>query len=273
MPLIHRIDHPIVEGARMGKTGPGGSYKINTSCIVYRLGDTLIDTGPSNQWPAVKAFLEEKTLRQVLLTHYHEDHSGNCGHIQDHFEVPLRVHENSHERIVKGFDVNLVSRMLFGDASRSKKGHKPKKHQACYELDDGIILNTVYLPGHTNDLVCIHEPNHGWLFSSDLYVSSKVRYGTDEENIKQQLASLQKAISLDFGEMFCSHQGRIKDGKKALQAKYDYLNSFKQEVEHLHSQGLSTKAITKKLLGREDTVGLSSGFKMSKHKLVKSCLK
>ena len=163
--------------------------------------------------------------------------------------------------------------MLFGHLSRSQQGHKPQAHEQSYALNDGIVLNAVHLPGHTNDLVCIHEPNHGWLFSSDLYVSSKVRYGTDEENVQQQLASLKKAISLDFGEMFCSHQGRIEQGKKALQAKYDYLNSFKQKVEDLHNQGISTKAITKQLLGREDSVGLSSGFKMSKHKLVKSCLK
>ncbi len=278
MALIHRIDHPIVEGIRLGKQGPNGSYRINTSCILYRVGDTIIDTGPSNQWKYVKPFLEEKPIKQVLLTHYHEDHSGNCGNIRDHFDIEITAHPNSHERLKKGFDVNLVSRMLFGNLSYSKKGHQPKVHEERYLLDPigdfkNIELRPVYLPGHTNDLVCIHDPNQGWLFSSDLYVSSKIRYGTDEENVGQQLQSLQKAINLDFQELFCSHQGRIIEGKKALQAKYDFLNSFKEEVIHLNQKGMSTKAITRQLLGKEDTVGLSSGFKMSKHKLVQSCLK
>jgi len=55
---------------------------IGSSCIVYRLGDTVIDTGPPNQWPVVRRFLRERNVEQVLVTHHHEDHSGNGARLQ-----------------------------------------------------------------------------------------------------------------------------------------------------------------------------------------------
>lgn len=140
-------------------------------------------------------------------------------------------------------------------------------------LENGLELNSHYLPGHTNDSMCMHEPNQGWLFSGDLYVASKVRYGHSEESVSQQLTSLESAIALDFDTLFCAHQGIIENGKQALKKKYDYLDSLQQQVKELDRQGLSSKQISLHILGREDTVAFSSGFKMSKHKLIQACLK
>ena len=44
--MIERIEHHEVEGIRVGRFGS----QINTTCIVYRLGSTVIDVGPPNQW-------------------------------------------------------------------------------------------------------------------------------------------------------------------------------------------------------------------------------
>ena len=275
MPLIHKVDHPWVEGVRLGRVGPKGSYRINTSCIAYRLGETLIDTGPGREWHGMKGFLEEKPLRQVLLTHYHEDHSGNCGNIQDAFNPAIWAHKNTQQRLIDGVDVNLISRYLFGKVS------KPQKHtynfnsynNAIFELEDGMKLQAIHLPGHSDDLTCLYEENRGWLFAGDLYVASNTRYSHHEENISQFIQSLDHAISLDFDELFCSHRGPMKNGKQALINKRDYFVSLREQVLDLNKKGLSSRAITKKLLGMEDTVAFSSLFKMSKHHLIKACLK
>ncbi|NRA41309.1 MAG: MBL fold metallo-hydrolase [Pseudomonadales bacterium] len=272
MALIHHIDHPWVEGIRVGRTGPRGNYRINTSCIIYRLGDTIIDTGPSREWKLVQRFLSERGIQQALLTHYHEDHSGNCGHIHDCFNATIRAHINSHGRLSQGYDINLISRYLFGQISFT-----PLDAMATFPdsltLHDGIALTPLHMPGHTDDLVCLHEPNRGWLFSGDLYVASQTRYAHEEENIGQHIESLNKAIALDFDELFCAHRGHLKNGKELLIKKRDFLSEFQQQVVHLHSQGQSIRAITRQLLGREDSVAWSSFHKMSKQHFVRACLK
>ncbi len=41
-----RIQHDGVEGLKIGLIGS----QLSTNCIPYRLGATVIDTGPPNQW-------------------------------------------------------------------------------------------------------------------------------------------------------------------------------------------------------------------------------
>ncbi|MBB3047004.1 glyoxylase-like metal-dependent hydrolase (beta-lactamase superfamily II) [Litorivivens lipolytica] len=268
MPLIHKINHPQVEGIRVGRTGPAGNYRINTTCIVYRLGDTIIDTGPTKEWKTVKRFLDERGVRRALLTHYHEDHSGNCGHVQDCFNALVHSHTSNHDKLASGYDLNLFSKLIFGDITFSEASTFPE----TIETNTGQQLKALHMPGHSDDMTTLFEPNEGWLFSGDLYVSSKVRYAFREESVSEQIASLKAAVALDFDTLFCAHQGMIKEGKQALQKKLDHLSGLQQEVNHLHQLGWSEKAITRKLLGREDIVSWFSGFAMSKGNLVRACL-
>ncbi|MCY4043774.1 MAG: MBL fold metallo-hydrolase [Cellvibrionales bacterium] len=269
MPLIHTIDHPVVEGIRVGRVGPKGKYRINTTCIVYRLGDTIIDTGPTKEWQTVKQFLEARKVRQALLTHYHEDHSGNCGHIQACFNSVIHSHKNNHKKLASGFRLNFSSKHIFGEISFADAQSFPDE----LPLDNGLSLKALHMPGHSSDMTTLYEPNEGWLFSGDLYVSSQVRYAHREENVSEQIQSLQAAVALDFESLFCAHRGFLVDGKQALQNKLDFLVSLQQEVQHLYAKGWSVSAIRRKLLGREDTVALFSGFDMSKNHLIQACLK
>ena len=269
MPLIHTIDHPLVEGIRIGRQSRKGNYRLNTTCIVYRLGDTIIDTGPTSEWQTVKRFLDEREVKQALLTHYHEDHSGNCGHVQDCFNAVIHSHINNHKKLAEGFDMNLSSKLIFGNISLAQAKDYPEE----LSLQDGRHLKAIHMPGHSDDMTSLFEPNEGWLFSGDLYVAAHVRYAHKEENVQQQINSLKTAIALDFETLFCAHRGMINDGKAALQKKLDYLTSLQQQVIALHQKGVSKKQIRKQLLGREDTVALFSRFDMSKTHLIEACLK
>lgn len=253
----------------MGKTGPRGNYRLNTTCIIYRLGDTIIDTGPTREWRTVRRFLNERNVRQALLTHYHEDHSGNCGHVQDCFNSVIHSHVNNHQKIASGFKLNLTSKWIFGDISFADSRSYPDE----LPLEDGLRLKALHMPGHSDDMTTLYEPNRGWLFSGDLYVASQVRYAHAEENVNQQIESLQAAVTLDFDTLFCAHRGHIENGKAVLQKKLDFLVSLREQVQHRAQQGWSIRAISRELLGREDPVAWFSGFEMSKRNLVRACLK
>lgn len=178
-------------------------------------------------------------------------------------------HHNNHQHIGKGFRQNLTSRLLFGKTTIAP----PKDLPELVELENKKQLKPIHTPGHSNDSTCYYEPNEGWLFSGDLFVSTQVRYAYKEENISETLDSLNAILALDFKELFCAHRGYIADGKQALQGKVDFLTQLQQQVQHLHQQGKSESAIARELLGREDSVSLFSGFAMSKKNLVAACLK
>ena len=73
-----RFVYEDLEGLQVGLF-PG---RINTTCILYRFENTLIDTGPPNQWREVQKFIVEKDVKQICITHHHEDHCGNSAQIK-----------------------------------------------------------------------------------------------------------------------------------------------------------------------------------------------
>ncbi len=261
---MSRIEHGEVEGLRVGRF-PG---KLNTACILYRVGDTIIDTGPPNMWPAVRRFLEERQVTQAVVTHHHEDHSGNLAPIRRATGAEIYSPEESLTRLAKGFPLRLYQRVLWGRPDRVK----PRVVPARIPVAGGLSLTTVAAPGHSHDMTCYLEAERGWLFSGDLYVSSKTVYLRQDEDLPRHLASLRAVLQLDFNTVFCAHRGVLRDGHKALERKLDFLESFRQRVADLAQQGRSPREITRQLLGREDLMSWITGFHYSKRNLVQACL-
>ncbi len=140
MGLLSRISHDAVSGIRVGRFGS----RINTSCYVYRIGDTFIDTGPPNQWKEVRQFAAECSLNRVLLTHHHEDHSGNALRLARKFGATILAPEKTIPLLRNGFKLRPYQKIVWG---------KPKLLQAksvpdCIEIEGGFHLKTCPTPGH-----------------------------------------------------------------------------------------------------------------------------
>lgn len=261
---VERFEHQGVEGLRVGRF-PG---RLNTTCILYRVGDVVVDTGPPNQWRAVRRFLEERQVARVLVTHHHEDHSGNLAEIHHATGAEAYSPASSRERLVDGFRLRPYQLVVWGRPDRIDPEVVPDR----IPVGETGKLQTIAAPGHSFDMTCYLEPNRGWLFSGDLYVSSKTRYLRSDEDLPQQLETLRSVLRLDFDTVFCSHRGLLEDGKVALERKLDFLESLCQRVQHLRCQGLTPRQITKCLLGREDLMTWITGFHYSKRNLIEGCL-
>jgi len=51
---------------------------VQLKFFVYEIDHLLIDTGPNNKFSELLSFFQELNPQQIVLTHIHEDHSGNA---------------------------------------------------------------------------------------------------------------------------------------------------------------------------------------------------
>jgi glyoxylase-like metal-dependent hydrolase (beta-lactamase superfamily II) len=264
MGIASRFAYQEVEGLRTGRF----NLEVNTSAVLYRLGTTLIDTGPPNRWPQVRNFLQERSPEQVLLTHHHEDHSGNGARIQAEFGARILAPSAALPELAAGWRLRPYQHLFWGRPLKLIAKTVPEINQ----LGGGLRLQTLRTPGHSDDLVCYLEPERGWLFTGDLYVGTRPRYLRQDENLPLQIESLRTILSHGFKVVFCGHRGVVTEGYQAIEEKLDYLVGFSEKVKQLHEKGISVREITRRLLGREDLTSLATLGHFTKGNMVRGCL-
>lgn len=262
--MMARWQHDGVEGVRCGRFAGG----VNTASVLYRLGDTLIDCGAPHQHAVVRAFARERTLRRLLLTHHHEDHSGNAGTLQNDRSLRVFAHPAALVPLANGFSLAPYQRLLFGRPQPVRARVLPP----LIEVADGSTLFVLHTPGHAADHVCYLEPQRGWLFTGDLFVGRQPRYLRYDEDLDALIASLRRLLREEFATVFCGHRGVVPDGRRALQDKLDYLLDLRGAACRLAAAGWTERAICRQLLGREDLAMLVTLGHFSKRLLIRACL-
>lgn len=261
MGSMERFDFDEVEGLRVGRFGA----KLNTTCILYRIEETIIDTGPANQWAKVLYFLKERDVHSVLLTHHHEDHSGNARRLNRKLNADIFSHSHGQEILKKGFSVPLYRRLVWGKPGKVETLPMPEKIKA-----GPLVLDVIHCPGHAPDMACFLEAQRGWLFTGDMYISGRPRFLRSDEDPNEQIKSLTHLLTLQFDTLLCSHRGIVLDGYTAMREKLKYLVTLREQVYYYLDKGDSHKQITRRMLGREEWTAHISGGEFSKRNFVKA---
>jgi glyoxylase-like metal-dependent hydrolase (beta-lactamase superfamily II) len=264
-----RIAYGPVVGCKAGRYGTGS----NTHSICYRIGRTLIDTGPPNQWrhirPFVEAEAEDPGIDRVVVTHHHEDHAGNARAIQEMLDVPVYAPADSIDRLREGFSIETYRWIVWGQPTAVEAEPVPD----ILTLADGTKLRTIPAPGHSDDMVCYHAEAHGLLFTGDLYITSRPQYLRFDEDVHRLIRSIHEALDHDFSKVLCAHRGPVDDGRAALREKVKYLEALCGVVQRRYrSDKQSIDAITREILGSEGMLYYISGGDFSKRNLVSACL-
>ena len=262
---VERVSLGGVEGIRVGRF-PGA---INTTVLVYRIGDALIDAGPPNQWRVLRDFVREKPVKRVILTHHHEDHSGNVRPLQREFGLPVSAPAKAVPLLADGYKIHFYRQVVWGKPLPAKVDPIPE----AIELGGGLRLLPIFSPGHSPDMTCFLEPNRGWLFSGDLFVAALPRYLRSDEDFPQQVESLRRIIEHEFDTLFCAHRGVVEKGRQAFRRKLEYLESLRGRARALREKGREVRQITRELLGKEDLLSWISGGHFRKSNLIEACLK
>ena len=215
----------------------------------FVLDDLLIDTAQKFNRENILKVAKDKDISKILLTHHHEDHTGNVAFLMKELKIDAYAHPNAVNILSKGYKMSPLAKLMNGTVEKAIL--QPLDEHTLIETKN-YTLQPVYTPGHSEDHYCYFEKNKGWLFSGDLYVADKIKYFATYESLFTQIESLKKLVALDFDVLFCSHNPKVKNGKTHLQNKLNFFRDFAGGVTHYYEQGYSSRQIFAMLGMREN---------------------
>jgi glyoxylase-like metal-dependent hydrolase (beta-lactamase superfamily II) len=139
----------------------------------WRVGEVIIDPGPSSCLGELLAGLERDPPRVLALTHIHLDHAGAVGSLVRRFpELEVWVHERGAVHLVDPARLLSSATRLYGaDMERLWGEVLPVPAERLRVLQGGETLGrfqVAYTPGHASHHVSyLHEPS-GRAFTGDV---------------------------------------------------------------------------------------------------------
>lgn len=257
--------------------GPVKRFELSTSIIgnpimptsCYLINGTLIDTGQAHARKMVLNLVQQLKIDQVILTHYHEDHTGNAAAIQRVKQVPLYGHPLTVSKLKKGFGIRPYQYIMWGKSQPVEVLPMPETIE-CGKYS----LEPIHTPGHSCDHLAFYAAEQGWLFSGDLFLSSRIRYFRSDEDIAVTISSLKRVLTLEFDALYCTHNPKPVHGKQKLKQKLDFLEDLCGEVRTMISNGLGLSGILKSFKNAETRgIKLITLGDVSYENLIRSILK
>jgi len=235
----------------------------------YLVDGLLIDTGCHYTVSELVLFLEKNPPRQVVNTHYHEDHIGANRRIQERFGIPVFAPRDSVPLIGQAAKLFPYQELVWGYPETSTVLPLPPVIRT-----DRFSFDIMATPGHSEDHVVLIERSRGWCFSGDIFVNKKVRTIRPEEDMGKTLHSLRKIAALPTDRLvLLTALGRIfENGREALASFDHYLEDLSRRARELRAEGRSVPEIVTDLFGGEDPRAPLTNGQFTTENLVRSCL-
>ncbi len=240
----------------------------------YLVDGMMVDSGCRHTAPELARLLEGEAVTHLVNTHTHEDHiGGNEAVVRLNPKVEITAHP-------------LALRVL-SDPRREQPLH-PYRHllwgmprpSGARAAADGEVIETahhrfqvVFTPGHSDDHLCLFEPDAGWAFTGDLFVGGRdraLRVGGDARAI---VASLRRMAALRPA-LLLPGAAKVRDeAAPALLEKAAYLEELGGRIVAMHDQGRSEAEIVRAACGGPMLIELFTLGHFSRRGLVRSFLR
>jgi glyoxylase-like metal-dependent hydrolase (beta-lactamase superfamily II) len=236
-----RVAPDVVQVAMTTRTSRMAGYGVRA----YVSRGVLIDTG----FPAVRSdfrrWLQANRPRGVILTHHHEDHSGNVDRVLA-LGLPISAPAATIAALAQPIPMGLYRQLIWG---RPAGTYDPTALAAHTFSDPAFEL--IPTPGHSHDHHIVWDAERETVFGGDLFLGVKVRLARPVEDPRTLVDSLRRTIALRPRQLFDAHRGPIADPVTSLGAKLQWLEDTIGAIDRRRAQGWSVRAITRDVLGRE----------------------
>ena len=220
----------------------------------FFIDNLLVDTGFTGAKLHVRQFIREHGVKNIAITHHHEDHIGANAEANRLGIVPL-VPQEGLELIRHPHKLQRYRMLTWGMP-------EPSEAQVLGgTLQTGrFTFAVLHAPGHSHDHKVFFLKERGWLFSGDVFLSERLKYMRDDENPNITIETLRGLLKLDFDVMFDALRGPVKKGKAAMKNKLEFLEEKRDRVIDLYAKGMDMRSITHEIFGREGLMtAVSSG--------------
>lgn len=246
-----------ISGEKNGVSYLNGEVKFQSILLnvySYLVDGVLIDTGSQSLRKHFELFIDEADFDQVMITHFHEDHTGCAAYVEKTKKLPIYLNEKTIDYCAQRADYPMYRQFFWGR-------RKPFHAQAMPETftSRNATWDIIDTPGHAFDHKAFLNRETGQLFTGDLLVSERTKVILAEESIPTIIHSLERVLTYNFQDIFCNHKGFVEDGRLALERKLDYLLSIQHDVLTLHEEGYSAEIIRNKLFQKKYPITKLSG--------------
>jgi glyoxylase-like metal-dependent hydrolase (beta-lactamase superfamily II) len=214
---------------------------------LFHLEGVLIDTGQHHMQRWLLEALNGYLLSRILLTHHHEDHSGNAAVIGRRHRIGVFGHPIAAAKMRRRFRILPYQQYTWGKARPVEVGALDSRIET-----EHFRLTPIHTPGHSRDHTVYLEKSQGWLFAGDLFLGERIKYFRSDEKLPEQIQSLKTVLGYDFEALFCAHRPCFEGGRIKLIRKLEYLEDFFGRVQAMKQEGMPCKAVVRALDPRHD---------------------
>lgn len=199
--------HPLIRRVLAPNPSPF-TYTGTQTYIVGRRDVAVIDPGPKDErhLDAILAATEGETMRHIVCTHTHKDHSPAAGPLKQATGAEIAgcaflALEDGGPRADAAFDATYRPDRVLEDGETL--------------AGEGWTLETVATPGHTSNHLCFALPQADALFTGDHVMGwSTTVVSPPDGDMAAYMASLQKIIERPESVYYPAHGEPIERGRR-----------------------------------------------------------
>jgi glyoxylase-like metal-dependent hydrolase (beta-lactamase superfamily II) len=236
----------------------------------YLVDGLLIDTGCSYTVDELASFLDDKGVRQVVNTHFHEDHVGGNRLLQAKFGMAIYAPADSVPLIGRTANLFPYQETVWGYPEPTMVKLLPAVIRTrCHTF---TVIDT---PGHSAGHVSLVEMDNGWCFSGDLFAREQMKFIRPEEDMGKTVASMKKLIALPSDRLilFTSVGRIVEDGRQAMESCIRFIEDLSARAKALKREGLGVAEIVRRLFGGEHSFAQLTNGQYTTENLIRSVLR